>query len=203
IARSAVDHLVTAWKTSRHIGWDWFEPQMTYANAVLPHAMFDAAERWPDEEFLSIAEKSFRFLDEATTTNNVFWPIGNDGWYARHAEKSLYDQQPVEASTMAAAALRAFQMRHEDQHLVAFQKAHGWFHGRNSMQYQMADTESGGCHDGLEVTGANRNQGAESTLAFLWTEVLALEANRETPAIRTGTSARPFTLSLHDQSVVH
>jgi hypothetical protein len=71
------------------------------------------------------------------------------------------------------------------------------------MQYQMADTESGGCHDGLEVTGANRNQGAESTLAFLWTEVLALEANRETPAIRTGASARPFTLSLHDQSVVH
>ena len=146
IARRAIDHFMNAWKVSRHLGWDWFEPQMTYANAVLPHAMFDAAEIWCDDELLSIAESSFRFLDKATTSDNVFWPIGNHGWYAQNAEKSLYDQQPVEASTMAAAALTAFRMRDHQNYLVAFRKAHGWFHGENSLHSTMADTESGGIH---------------------------------------------------------
>ncbi|MCA9037531.1 MAG: hypothetical protein KDA91_20495 [Planctomycetaceae bacterium] len=177
IARNAVGHLVNAWQANQHVGWEWFEPQMTYANAVLPHAMFDAADGWSDEEYLSIAESSFRFLDKATTTGNIFWPVGNDGWYSQTGEKSLYDQQPVEASTMAAAALSAMELQHDQDYLVAFQKAHGWFHGENSLHSSMADTETGGCHDGLESTGVNRNFGAESTLAYLWTEVLALDAH--------------------------
>ena len=32
---------------------------MTYANAVLPHALFVAAERWPEEDFLDVAETLF------------------------------------------------------------------------------------------------------------------------------------------------
>ena len=40
---------------------------MTYANAVLPHALFVAAEHWPKEEFLEVAKASFAFLDRQTT----------------------------------------------------------------------------------------------------------------------------------------
>lgn len=203
VALRAVDHLVAAWNASQQTGWDWFEPYMTYANAVLPHAMFDAAEASNDQELLIIAETSFRFLNEATTSGDVFWPIGNHGWYARNAEKSLYDQQPVEASTMAAAALAAFQFQGHAADEVAFQKAHGWFHGENSLRSTMADTESGGCNDGLISTGVNRNQGAESTLAYLWTEVLAIEAHRVTNDTRSVASAMKNVLKLHDAPRVH
>ncbi|MEQ9406530.1 MAG: hypothetical protein RIK87_02345 [Fuerstiella sp.] len=202
VARRSVDHLVRAWKASRQAGWEWFEPQMTYANAVLPHAMFDAADGWSDEEYLSIAESSFRFLDQATTSGEVFWPVGNSGWYAQYGHKSQYDQQPVEASTMAAAALTAMNVRPDPDYLTAFRKAHGWFHGKNSLHFPMADTESGGCHDGLESTGVNRNHGAESTLAYVWTEVLALEAYRSTNGTQAaGTAPAPqSTLRIHDTS---
>ena len=44
---------------------------MTYANAVLPHALFVAAERWPKEDFLDVAEASFAFLDRETTGKGV------------------------------------------------------------------------------------------------------------------------------------
>ena len=80
---------------------------MTYANAVLPHALFVAARRWPEESFLDVAEASFAFLDRETTVENVFWPVGNSDWYPHGEEKALYDQQPVEAATMAEAALAA------------------------------------------------------------------------------------------------
>src|SRR5271157_3811067 len=108
VAWSAAQRLVECYHRSQRPDWPWFESRMTYANAVLPHAMFIAARCWPEENFLDVAEASFAFLDRETTVENVFWPVGNSDWYPRGEEKSLYDQQPVEAVTMAEAALAAF-----------------------------------------------------------------------------------------------
>jgi hypothetical protein len=143
---------------------------MTYANAVLPHALFVAARRWPKEAFLEVAEASFAFLDQETTAANVFWPVGNDGWYPHGEDKAPYDQQPVEGVTMAEAALAAFDLLPQEKYLAAFRRARGWFHGHNSLQLPLVDAQHGACYDGLRPSGVNRNQGAESTLAFLWTE---------------------------------
>ena len=144
---------------------------MTYANAVLPHALFVAAKRWPQEDFLDIAQASFAFLDQQTTAEGVFWPVGNEGWHPRGEEKASYDQQPVEAVTMAEAALAALDLLGGEEYLAAFRRAHGWFHGRNSLKQPLVDVRSGACYDGLQASGVNRNQGAESTLACLWTEM--------------------------------
>ncbi|MCA9146428.1 MAG: hypothetical protein H6823_07175 [Planctomycetaceae bacterium] len=172
VARLAANRLVECYHRSQRSDWYWFESRMTYANAVLPHAMFDAAERWPDEAFLSIAESSFGFLDLVTTVEHDFWPVGNRDWYSHGEDKSLYDQQPVEASTMAAAALAAFQVSGNEKYLKAFFRVYEWFLGRNSLKQLLADDQTGACFDGLQANGVNRNQGAESTLAYLWTELL-------------------------------
>jgi hypothetical protein len=42
-----------------------------------------------------------------------------------------------------------------------------WFLGRNDLGQELYDPGSGGCCDGLQEDRINRNQGAESTLAFL------------------------------------
>jgi hypothetical protein len=36
----------------------------------------------------------------------------------------------------------------------------------------LGDVRSGACYDGLQASGVNRNQGAESTLAYLWAEMI-------------------------------
>jgi hypothetical protein len=77
----------------------------------------------------------------------------------------------VEAVTMAEAAQAALDLPGGEEYLAAFRRAHGWFHGRNSLNLPLADVGSGGCCDGLQACGVNRNQGAESTLAYLWTEM--------------------------------
>jgi len=176
VARLAAQRLFECYHRSQRPDWPWFESRLTYANAVLPHALFDAAERWPDQAFLAVAESSFAFLDQATTTDGVFWPIGNRDWYSHGEEKSLYDQQPVEAATMAAAALAAFRLRSDESYLATFWRAHGWFCGRNSRGRPLADRHCGACFDGLQPTGINQNQGAESTLAYLWTQLHSFTA---------------------------
>jgi hypothetical protein len=171
VARLAADRLVECYHRSQRPDWPWFESQMTYANAVLPHALFLAAQRWPQAEFLDVARESFAFLDNETTVENVFWPVGNNDWYPHGEPKALYDQQPVEAVTMADAALSAFWLLNDEQYLATFGRAHGWFEGQNSLGRSLVDARQGACCDGLQPQGVNRNQGAESTLAWLWTAV--------------------------------
>jgi len=189
IAWSAARRLVECYERSLRSDWQWFESRMTYANAVLPHALFLAARRWPKEPFLEVAEASFAFLDRVTTApspspregedrsegGDVFWPVGNSGWYPHGEEKALYDQQPVEAVTTAEAALGAFGHLGDEKYLAIFRRSRGWFHGQNSLRQPLVDVRRGACCDGLQASGVNRNQGAESTLAYLWTELSNLE----------------------------
>ena len=182
VAWSAAKRLVECYQRSVRPDWKWFESRLTYANAVLPQALFVAGQRWPDEGILEVAEAAFDFLDQATTADDIFWPVGNCDWYPHGEEKALYDQQPVEAITMADAALTAYGLDQEPKYLSTFCRANDWLYGRNSLAEPLAEVESGGCCDGLQPLGVNRNQGAESTLAYLWMVV----HNREIQSLSAG-----------------
>ncbi len=171
VAWSAARRLAECYARALRPDWQWFESRMTYANAVLPHAMFVAGRHWPQEDFLHIARASFAFLDHHTTTAGLFWPVGNEGWHPRGEEKAAYDQQPVEAVTMTEAAQDAFEQLGGEEYLAAFRRSYDWFHGRNSLELPLVDLSSGACCDGLTATGVNRNQGAESTFAWLWAQM--------------------------------
>jgi hypothetical protein len=218
VAWSAAHRLVECYQRASRPDWPWFESRMTYANAVLPHALFVAAQRWPKETFGEVAVESFAFLDAATTADirnqesgvrsqedlspgarpltpdscpltNIFWPVGSNGWYPHGEDKALFDQQPVEAATMGEAALAAFGLLGEERYLAAFHRAHAWFHGENSLRQPLADAGRGACCDGLHPSGVNRNQGAESTLAYLWTELQSLESEEALGDHETAASA--------------
>ena len=206
VARSAAQRLVECYRRSERPDWPWFESRMTYANAVLPHALFVAAERWPEEDFREVAEASFAFLDRETTVENFFWPVGNRNWYPHGEEKSPYDQQPVEAVVMADAALAAFRLLGNEKYLDIFRRAYGWFHGRNSLRQPLADVRCGACYDGLQRSGVNLSQGAESTLAYLATELHnaeLTEGNGYAPGIDNTQSIRGLVPSPCRQSDPH
>jgi hypothetical protein len=102
----------------------------------------------------------------------------------------LYDQQPVEAVTMADAALAAYHLLGDEEYLAAFCRAHEWFQGQNSLKEPLVDVSSGACCDGLLASGVNRNQGAESTLAWLRTELSNLELSRAPHARHEAVASR-------------
>jgi len=189
VAWSAAGRLVECYQRSRRPDWQWFESRLTYANAVLPQALFVAAQRWPCEAFREIAEGSFAFLDRATAAENLFWPVGNNGWYPHGEEKALYDQQPVEAATMGEAALAAFALSGDEKYLATCHRSHAWFQGQNSLGLPLMDVHSGACCDGLEASGLNRNQGAESTLSYLWAEMQKFELRQAQDGHRESASA--------------
>jgi hypothetical protein len=104
-------------------------------------------------------------------------PIGNRGFYRRGAEPARFDQQPIEAQTMVSACIEAYHVTGHQWWKQQARRAFEWFLGRNDLGVALYDPLTGGCCDGLTPEGANVNEGAESTLAFLvsLTELRLLE----------------------------
>jgi hypothetical protein len=148
--------------------WPWPEAVLTYENAILPQALLAAAARLDDVE---MGRAGLRLLDwlirVQTTPDGTFSPIGNSGWWPRRGPRSRFDQQPIEATSMILAAEAAFRQTGEPRYARAIEAAYGWFLGDNEGLMPLADPAAGSCRDGLTPSGANLNQGAESTLMWL------------------------------------
>ena len=66
-----------------------------------------------------------------------------------------------------SACLEAYRVTQDPDWLTEARSAFEWFLGRNDLGQDLYDPATGGCCDGLQEDRINRNQGAESTLAFL------------------------------------
>jgi hypothetical protein len=145
--------------------WEWFEPILTYDNGRLPEALLRAGSALRDESCTQAGRQSLEFLESVVFDGEMFVPIGSDGWYPCGGDRAIYAQQPLEAAAMIDAELAAFEAVAQPEHLGAAWLSFLWYEGKNTMKIPL--TNGGGCFDGLESTGPNRNMGAESTLARL------------------------------------
>jgi glycosyltransferase involved in cell wall biosynthesis len=148
--------------------WPWFEDRLTYCNPRLPQALIVTARWLHDEELLAVGLRSLGWLlEQQTTADGVFAPIGSDGFYPRGQARARYDQQPVEAGAMVSACLDARRLTGDARWSEGAHRAFDWFLGHNELQRPLYDAATGACHDGLHADRVNANQGAESTLSFL------------------------------------
>ncbi|MGM0531032.1 MAG: glycosyltransferase [Bacteroidota bacterium] len=159
--------------------WPWFENKMTYDNGILPLAMLYAYGIAEDEEVLRIAERSMDFLTTVSFRNNYFTPVGSRGWLSPGAEISDYNQQSTEAMGMILLYHQAFRLFKNRKYLERLFNCYLWYLGENQLNVPLYDHESGGCYQGLTFKGVNKNEGTESTLAYLIGHLTVLEAHEE------------------------
>lgn len=159
--------------------WPWPEPVLTYENALMPHSLIAAGRRLRQDDLVAGGCAMLDWLIEVQTgEEGVFSPVGNKGWWPRNGHRSQFDQQPIEAATLLAAAAAAFNTTGRPRYLDAAEAAYGWFLGDNDVGVAVADPARGACHDGLAPDGVNQNQGAESTLMWLTAVELMRELRR-------------------------
>jgi glycosyltransferase involved in cell wall biosynthesis len=161
------ERLWCAFRSATEPAWPWPEETLTYANAVLPQALLESGRQLGCREMVDCALACLHWLMEVQTLDGHFSAIGNQGWYRRGGVRARFDQQPIEAQASLDACISAFRATGErlwlDRALAAFH----WFLGGNDLGQGLYDHRTGGCYDGLQPTGVNLNQGAESTLAWL------------------------------------
>jgi glycosyltransferase involved in cell wall biosynthesis len=148
--------------------WPWFEEVLSYDIARLPQALLASGRENGNARALEVGLQALRWLITIQTApQEHFRPIGCHGFYRKGQTRAQFDQQPIEASATLSACLEAYRATQDAAWLNEARSAFEWFLGRNDLGQDLYDPASGGCCDGLQEDRINRNQGAESTLAFL------------------------------------
>lgn len=160
------ESLLRAYEENSDENWDWTEDKLTYANPVLPWSLWQVVIKKGTEEIKEIAQKMTYFLLEICQIDGVPFPIGNKGWYQKGTQKSVYDQQPIDAGYMVCCLEKAYEATKDEFYLSWAQKWWNWFWGENTGRVPLVD-ENFACYDGLGPRGVNPNQGAESSICFL------------------------------------
>ncbi|MEN7973339.1 MAG: glycosyltransferase family 4 protein [Verrucomicrobiota bacterium] len=163
------ERLLGLYQTCHSDDWRWYEDILSYCNAVLPHAMLMCGQWIPNNTMTEVGLESLHWLIDLQRADGHFSPIGSNGFYPRGGERARFDQQPVEAQTMACACLEAYRCTGENHWMEEAHRTFEWFLGRNDLNLPLYDPTTGGCRDGLHPDRPNENQGAESTLAFIQT----------------------------------
>lgn len=164
---SLAGRMVELFELNSDSEWQWFDDILTYDNARMPHAMFSSFQVTGKKRFLQVAEKSFAFLTKASIEEEMFVPVGQDGWFPKQGEKALFDQQPIEAGAMVQAAAAGFFATSNDDYKKTALTSFNWFFGGNKLGAALYDKRTGACFDGLTPKEVNLNQGAESLVEFL------------------------------------
>ena len=92
------------------------------------------------------------------------------------AKNPIYDQQAIETMAMVLLYSKTFALTNDSKYLTLMHISYEWFLGKNSLHIPLYDFETQGCADGLQFNSVNRNQGAESTLAYFISHLAVLKA---------------------------
>jgi len=169
-ARNALaNRLVDIYERTLSSTWRWFEKSLSYSNARLSQALILAGWRSNNQRMIEAGMDSLKWLvaEQHRDDEEIFVPIGSNGFYVEGNEKARFDQQPVEACATISACLEVYRLTEEGLWFEEAQRVFRWFLGKNDLQFPLYDATTGGCRDGLHPDRINENQGAESTLSFL------------------------------------
>lgn len=162
---------------SADAAWPWPEDRLRYANAALPESLIAAGELLGRPDVLDDGLRLLAWLLEQETVDGHLsvTPVGGRG---PDDPVPAFDQQPIEVAALADACARAVEVTRDPVWGRGIDMAVRWFEGDNDSGAVMWDPATGAGFDGLETSGANRNQGAESTIAAVSTMQYAVSADR-------------------------
>jgi hypothetical protein len=163
-----LDAVSVAGQREHAASWRWPQARLTYANAVLPEVMIAAGLAFGRSELLSDGLDLLAWLlDQETGDGHL--SVTPAGGRSPGDPRPAFDQQPIEVAALADACARAAVATGEARWIQGLAAAVAWFLGDNDSNTVMFDDRTGGGFDGLTPSGANLNQGAESTLAAVST----------------------------------
>ena len=200
VRETLADKLFEKYKQNATDEWPWIEDRLTYANGKIAQALILCGRHMDRAEMLQAGLQSLKWLMTVQTDpKGHFVPVGNNGWYPKQGTKARFDQQPIEALDMIEACREAYEATNDSKWVSHAQRCLEWFLGRNDLNAPLYNHKTGGCCDGLNADGPNRNQGAESTLVCF---LSMLHLNRmRSSQIAVEAAAEETVISQEEQSV--
>jgi hypothetical protein len=165
--KDVVRPLSAGWRNCASADWQWPERHLTYDNARLPQAMLAAGHALQRPDLIVAAFASLDwYVSQVGLRRGTLHSVGNQ-WRAPGTPATADgDEQPIDTAATIEALVAAWSYTGRPRYATLALRAYDWFLGANQAGASLYDTATGGCHDGVGSNSVNRNEGAESTLAY-------------------------------------
>ncbi|MHA6721567.1 glycosyltransferase family 4 protein [Sphingomonas sp. RS2018] len=161
------EELVALLDRARRPEWSWFEIVLAYDNARLPEALIRAGMALRRDDFIATGVETLEWISRVQSApDGRFRAVGSESFGNIYAAPMQFDQQPLEAQAQVDACCAAYDATRDRRWVAEAERAYGWYLGANDLDMPVSSGADGGCFDGLQPGGLNRNQGAESILAL-------------------------------------
>lgn len=165
--KKLAERLLYRFNINARPAWPWLESSLSYAGASICQALLLSGQWMQNGKMIETSLCALDWLIAAQTEDGHFSPVGTDGRFDEHGSKARFDQQPIEAQAMIEACFEAYDVTRDIKYFNTARICFDWFLGKNDIGVSLYDSETTGCRDGLQPDGANHNQGADATLAWL------------------------------------
>jgi len=189
------DRLVALLSSVETKEWVWFEECLAYDNARLSQALIVTGTAISAPGYIAAGLSSLRWLMTLqTSSDDIFRPIGSEGFGDKRTPPRAFDQQPLEATATISACLAAWRADGDVKWKEDAARAFSWFLGTNDLSTPLVDVETGSCRDGLHPERVNENRGGESVVSYLLSlaeirQLARIAGNRPKPAPLLALSA--------------
>ncbi len=167
------DMLCDLYEKNQHNNWLWYEPSLTYDNGLLPASLYKAYSLTHSKHHLKVAEITADFIESICLPADHLSLIGNRFWLFSKEELPGFAQQPIDAFAMVFLYHTIHRFKKDDISKEKLKRSFTWFFGNNDLLLPLYDSETKGCHDGIEEYAINNNQGAESVISYLFSWLIA------------------------------
>jgi len=93
------------------------------------------------------------FLTKVTLKDSYLSIVGNENWYRKDGERSIFSQQPVDAMAMVLMFHQAYHITMDKEYISKLYTCFLWFLGENDLKVNLYDFETNGCYDGFDKNG--------------------------------------------------
>ncbi|MGD0341305.1 MAG: glycosyltransferase family 4 protein, partial [Bacteroidales bacterium] len=132
--RNLANKLVKHYDENETPDWKWFESLLAYDNGILPLALLSSSEILNDDKITKTAFESMNFLTKYTLKDNYLSVIGNEKWFKKNSERSVFAQQPIDAMAMVLMYHQAFHITKDKDYLNKLYTSFLWFLGENDLR---------------------------------------------------------------------
>ena len=125
--------------------WHWFEDQLYYANALLPHGLILCGQWMNRGDMAQAGMEALRWLVAVQTlrAGGISLPSAATVSTRAAGTRACFDQQPIEAYCTVEACLEAWRMTRDPYWKEEARRAFDWFIGFNDLGVSIYDPSTG------------------------------------------------------------
>ena len=110
---------------------------LAYDNGILPLALLQAAGILNDNRVNEVALTSMDFLTSHTLRDDYLSIIGNEEWYKKDGEQSVFAQQPIDAMALVLMYHQAYHLTKDKEYIKNLYTSFLWFMVENYLRMRL------------------------------------------------------------------